>query len=194
MSNIKPKVINRGIPFGVGCYLFGYDQPSRITLSEYGRDIREALEGIPSVATLDVDLEGDTSYEMVGPGVPTRDGPLFVPVSADIQFRVTIPKRLHAKLVPWISWMPYECAEFEVRINAGFYSPVTFVRPLEPLTREHQSISVVLVREFLRGEFSRLNPRLRFGVVGPSPFHADCVLAMATHVRAVSRTGRPHSP
>lgn len=178
--------MNSKVSFGIGCFHFGVGAtlPFRFEGSQYIRELLAALQATPNLDSIRVDC-GDEAFEDwsldVTEELPSlREGPgLFPkPWHMDIEFEVQIPLRLQAQLLEEdISWVRTYTERFRVSIHYTYHLPVAFVELVDPSRRGSPSEAVIIVRRFLEQEFNKFaSSYIRFELLGPSPFHADCYI------------------
>jgi hypothetical protein len=175
------------IRFGIGCFHFGISRATPFSFKGdlYIQQLRQTLEACPSVAN--VKIAGPTDlmdYSQLVEDPPELIGhgrnyfPCAILDGLNIEFSIHIPFRVQENLIATpVSRLETFTEDFLVIINYGYHNPVAFIVPLEP-QKEHSrgSQAVQIVREFLSREL-KPNYTIRFEVLGPSPFHADCELA-----------------
>ncbi|MDT9722801.1 hypothetical protein QVE09_28300 [Paenibacillus sp. ClWae2A] len=167
------------IAFGVGCFHFGLKAGTNTTMGEYFNELQKMLESISNISEIDIefyeedyDLSEDVFISPNNRGI--SNGGTLEPYIEDlkISFDIFIPKRIQEDLGHSHSFFKTE--RFRVLINYTYYFPVSIIQLLEPLNNDVlPSSAVILVREFLRKEFSKVKSFIDFQVLGPSPFHAD---------------------
>lgn len=167
------------LSFGIGCFHFGIKKtpPFKYTGAEYIKELRKALESIPSIDNVDFDyaeefeaLSVDIEEEV--PSVEKGQG--FFPMARSMlrmEFDLYIPLRIQEQLAR-DRFLNTFTEKFRVSICSAYHSPVTFVVPIMPSRRPNPSDAVVVVRKFLEQEFK--SDYSKFESLGPSPFHADC--------------------
>lgn len=191
----------RQISFSIGCFMFEAPDEDLLTMEnrngkytvfDWARDVRHALEAIPSVDEITIEeptgikgrADAATSLHW-----PTHDlrahrepesghlGGPFIPNlnSGRIAFTLTIPKHVQDR----ITYRPLglRSTTFHVDMNFAEEFPVTFIAT----DREEvsPSMAIVVVREFLYSEFKQRADQMgpiRFSSMGPSPMWVDCLL------------------
>lgn len=177
--------IHEIVPSGIGCFHFGVTKPLPSTLqgSEYLKELRNQLEGIPNVDHIAIDSYldfEDTSLKLDEPLTSINDSYRFFPPPAcglDIEFEIYIPHRLQSQLAP-LDRRLFTCTErFRIFIRNPYFFPITFVEAIEPTGDCRPSDSVIVVREYLKNHFEESKPDgIGFDCLGPSPFHVDFFL------------------
>ncbi|MGB2569218.1 hypothetical protein ACPFP2_12300 [Micromonospora citrea] len=110
----------------------------------------------------------------------SRTGSIYFtphPVAGMLRFRITIPRRIHKELMPFVTGEHSE--EFTVLVCYWNDFPVTYVLEGNDV-KLPDSIGVAIVREFLQKELKRLGAEadgVSLSCLGPSPFHANFHLA-----------------
>ncbi|MDQ0496790.1 hypothetical protein [Paenibacillus brasilensis] len=167
------------IAFGVGCFHFGLKAGTNTTIGEYFNEIQKTLESISNISEIDIefyeeDYDLSESIFISSDNRGISDGGSLEPYLEDlkISFDIFIPKRIQEELKQIYDF--FETERFRISINYTYYFPVVTVQLLDPLSNNVlPSSAVVLVREFLRKELSKIKSFIDFQVLGPSPFHAD---------------------
>jgi hypothetical protein len=173
------------VSFGVGCFHFGVKRSPPFTLrnSEYLKELRNRLEGIPNIDHIIIDSYDDfedSPIELDEPLTSIDESYEFFPPPAsglDIGFEIYIPHRIQNQLAP-LGRKLFTCTErFRVYIRNPYFFPITFVEAIEPSGGCQPSDGVVVAREFLKKHFEESEPDgVGFDCLGPSPFHADFFL------------------
>lgn len=163
------------------------NQSGTYTVHDWASDVESTLNSIPSLDEVVVSgfdaVRGDNAptwrnpYEQILNDLPYnsmhRGGRLRPhPVRGQIRFTVNIPAHIQSEVFP--RYTPLAGNRFEVDIRYGYGMPVAFVRA--PEGEVSPSMSVAVVREFLRSEFeTRLGESpIKFTCMGPSPMWNDC--------------------
>jgi len=170
------------IPFGIACFHFGIamNPPFRFTGEKYIAELRKFLESIPNIEQIsitdidDVDQIPPQDIDEKIEDIHETRGVFPNWEFGEIGFTLHIPERIQRQILP----SSEICTErFEVSINYCFDMPVTFIKPINPTEMCRPSDAVILVREFLDQQFINAKSEyIRFEVLGPSPFHADCYI------------------
>jgi hypothetical protein len=180
-----------GPVFGVafGSFHFGLNPTASPpdTLQQYVDSVRHDLEAISSVERVEVpDLPAKQgSRPLKAPDTPPdleRLGKFFPRLAQgqDIQFTLQIPARTQREVFSVRSTEGLG-ERFRVTMTHDWGRALAMVHPLDANVRM-VSASVAMVREFLRREFERLpTALLRFECMGPSPVHAEFLLAPILH-------------
>jgi hypothetical protein len=169
--------------FGIGCLTFAPVssdmETGGLSSRELGalwkKEIEDGLALLPSVTKLAVEF-GEIYFRM-----PSRVDPLLKGDDEDLEptpiensfigFTVTIPKRMHAEIVPFSRISNFKCEQFQFYTVYCESGPVTFVRCLQDPGLEFiGSYPLVLVREFVKRELRRLEAPIELKALGPSPF------------------------
>jgi hypothetical protein len=176
----------RAMGMGVGCLVF---VPSvflrsyanfgpRTERAWWKKELESGLGLLPSITDLRVEVTG------ISQRMPPHSDILSSPIDYDIDysvgpsvhsyitFTVTIPKRMHAN---FIGHREVNSERFKVTTFYGYHGPATFVRSTDGQDKR-PSTYLVLVREFLKSELTRLETDLTVQRTGPSPFWADVFL------------------
>jgi hypothetical protein len=188
MVNIPPqRKTEDTIWFGIGCFHFGYEKPLPYTFRrhEYARELKVALESIPAVTDVNIDLPvNDLDPQKIGVGEAPPDlnegQGHFPPLSVCwINFQVYIPARVQQELAGKFAADETGTENFIVFLQYAYEGPVSYVllRDSAPGDRE-PSTAVRVVRLFLDRELDTAKTPIRFQSLGPSPFHADCSLSL----------------
>jgi len=169
------------IPFGIACFHFGIakEPPLRYNDEQYIAELRKVLESIPNVEQIIFEdlCEGQNTPLDISEKIPDicEEAGVFPNWEfGKIGFSIHIPDRIQRQLLPYSEI----CTErFEISINYSFDMPVTFIKPIDPIGSCCPSDAVIVVREFLRQQFINIKSEyIRFEVLGPSPFHANCYI------------------
>ncbi|MFE6078264.1 hypothetical protein ACFVQB_27795 [Paenibacillus sp. NPDC057886] len=166
------------ISFGIGCFNFGMKAGTATTVGGYFNELQKTFEAISNISEIKIELDEEdydfpkeissSIYDNMSLGGRIKPDVRNVRISFDI----FIPKRIQEDLKhnPEL----FKTEKFRVVINYTYYFPVAIVQLLEPYGGDvDPSSAVVLVREFLRKEFSKIKSFIDFQVLGPSPFHGD---------------------
>jgi hypothetical protein len=181
------------IAFGIGCFLFEVptaedpDPGGTIySLSDYVRDVRKALEQLPTISN----LSGEMPYlHSIGlHRYPWNPGTGYVPHAkgphpggtirpsvggGGFTFDIHVPARWQESTFG--GYVGTEDFRVDHRFADGF--PVTFIS-MAPGTKTRQPASfIVAVREFLESEFDKRREDtkpLMFCTIGPSPMWVEC--------------------
>ncbi len=166
--------------FGVGSFHFAWRTvEGATTAQDYVAALTRALNDIPTIKNVEIaheEIDPDCGFEPDVPDWGEGEGAYPWIDFFQLKFEVFIPKRLQDELLP----RPRAATgteRFAVHQTFGFESPVTFVRPLAPTGDHDPSTSVMLVREYLRREFKDPRHGIAFQCLGPSPLHAEFLLA-----------------
>lgn len=119
------------------------------------------------------ELEAEVTQEP--PSIRRTIGFFPAPNYMRLNFKLDLPMRIQNELSPLRSSerpIRTNTERFLVSIRQLYYAPVTFITCVDPTPDHLPSEAVVVVREFLRREFERVD-HVRFEVLGPSPFHSD---------------------
>jgi hypothetical protein len=173
--------------FGIGCFHFGIKTPAPFHFNgrEYLEKLRQTLEASDNIANVTIDAPPDllnTSQEVTATPTRMNEGCDYFPsgftAGLELQFSIHIPFRVQADLIDTtITRLETFTEDFLTSIYYRYHGPVAFVTPINPTAPAAGSIAVMIVREFLRRHFSRQDKSyIRFEVLGPSPFHADCAV------------------
>jgi hypothetical protein len=115
--------------------------------------------------------------------------PFSLPLGSfwEIEFNVHLPVRIQKEFIS--SFESTGTEDFLVTIKSAYYCPVTFIAPIGSES-ESPSHSVIVLREYLRREFSsRPDSQVTFEVLGPSPFHLDCFIKSAPSQAPIPESG-----
>ncbi|NYV74397.1 hypothetical protein [Streptomyces sp. UH6] len=162
--------------FGVGCMVPGLIECNDPDI--WTEKVTAAFDEIPSVERFKVFDVKDLDFSWIGDGYATPNLQRFaIPKSGAIVFTVTIPTRLQT--MPLVRQIDVE--RFNVMTVFSHTHPVTYVECLAKTeTLEDPSMSLAIVREFLRDEFKKRDSTVTLLTLGPSPFHANFSLQIGT--------------
>jgi len=175
------------IQFGIACFHFGISKepPFGYTDEQFIAELYKVLESIPNIEQINItDIEeGENPPQDISEKIPDIHEARGVFPNWEfgkIGFAIHIPDRIQRQILPFSEI----CTErFEVLINYGFDMPVTFIEPIDPIGRCSPSNAVQVVREFLNQQFINIKSEyIRFEVLGPSPFHADCYIKVGEDI------------
>lgn len=178
---IEEEQMDNTISFGIACFHFGIakEPPFRYDDKQYIAELYKALESIPNIEQINITGidEGENPPQDISEKIPDihEAGGVFPNWElGKIRFAIHIPDRIQRQILPFSE----VCTErFEVLINYVFDMPVTFIEPIDPIGECSPSNAVIVVREFLKQQFININSEyIRFEVLGPYPFHADCYI------------------
>jgi hypothetical protein len=103
-----------------------------------------------------------------------------LPRGSFVAFHAHIPHRLQEQLIRESGGTPHistRTEDFRVQLRDGWQMPCAAVELLNAPDNANPSRGVQVVREFLKSELRRTGEsRLGFGLVGPTPAHADIYL------------------
>lgn len=170
--------MNSKISFGIGCFHFGLKAGITTTMEEYFKELEKTLEAISNISEIDIEFyedDYDLSQEIGNSSDNNMSaGGRIEPYSQDVKisFEMFIPKRVQEDLKQ--TYESFKTERFRISINSTYYFPVVIVQLVNPLGENvYPSSAVILVREFLRKELSKIKSFIDFQVLGPSPFHAN---------------------
>jgi hypothetical protein len=172
------------IPFGIGCFHFGYHPQlgSKFIGEHYIAQLDQILATIPNIEKIQIDAEDDFKsyeFEIENQVDLLSDGPNYFPFpqsNISIRLLLFIPERLQKEIKGKYLSLP-TCERFAVEINYPYHFPITTVRPVNPPSDFQPSDGVFMCRKFLEQSFERaVNTSISFESLGPSPFHADIFL------------------
>ncbi|HEL3737757.1 TPA: hypothetical protein UMU63_002704 [Stenotrophomonas maltophilia] len=153
--------------------------PYSFTAEDYRSAVEELLSSLPSVTDIVVDVGGLARSPLVTEEpVNMREGE-GLPYYGDarILFSVYIPRRVQEELANRVGIQRRVAAEnFRVDIRTEYHGPVAFVECVGGGHEEDPSMSVFLVREYLKKHLEGKDGVARFDYMGPSPFHAEFYL------------------
>ncbi len=169
--------------FAIGCFHFSIKKDIKCSISQYIQEIEIALNLLPSISELVISYNEDEDDSIIDCSY-TGDSPLnncgiFCPRIEDlnIDFNIYIPYRIQKTLLGYTM----DTENFIVRMRDAYFAPFTIVECVNGSTNDASS-AVVLIREFIVNEFSKLQLKINFEILGPSPFHADCTLSLASGI------------
>ena len=175
------------LAFGVGSFRFPFKQmPSEgLLIHDYLELLKDTLEAVPNVEWVRYETGSGPDDALAVEEFEEDELELgFFPLGlvTTLDFRIHIPRRVQNELLTqrWFSADSLEAEDFDISIQDGFASPITFVRPVGASRNSDPSQAVVVVRKFLEDQIDQLDTPLMFKILGPSPFHADCFLAANT--------------
>lgn len=183
--------------FGVGCFSFEYVRMVEMSKSEileiqtnrFLTDLREALGNVLGVTNLrisddfylnpflslsrDEDLLHLNSYHDENFNMGLRRG--------SISFKINIPTAQQDK-----EWLRGKSIgeNFKVYFDFSQNMPLVFVEMLD-LGTPAPSLSIVILREYLRKSFLESGSKISLSTLGPSPFHCDFWLGHITNPEQV---------
>lgn len=154
--------------FGIGCLYFTVGPDCELHWKDA---VAESLASIPRVSDVEINLGVILAQEAAA-----SEG--YYPSQGTLRFRLYVPLDEQKELSDFAQDIPGVAEHFIVMMYFGYFEPVAFILP-QPATSWRDTFSgVIVVREYLRREFSsrRLPAKLRF--VGPTPLHVDpCIQA-----------------
>lgn len=169
--------------FGVGCFHFGIlvDVPYKFRMARYAQRIEEFLRSIETISEFAVEVDQHEEYNLKIQPLSMNEGDIF-PIEGifAVSFSLRIPYRTQVDIMkmirgPEYSWSDAGTEQFIVRTEYSYHGPVTIIECIEvddPNDCE-PSEAVVIVREYLKKKMEEYDSRLRFELIGPSPFHAN---------------------
>jgi hypothetical protein len=105
-----------------------------------------------------------------------KAGPGWFPSRGILRFRLHIPLEEQKELHELLTYLPNGPEHFVVMVYFRYFEPVVFILPQGVTSYTSLVSAVVVVREYLRREFSKRELSTELHVIGPTPFHADlCV-------------------
>lgn len=177
--------MNREKSLGIGCFHFGVKKlpPFTFTGSEYLTELGEVLSKITSLTNLKINADDDfkkysTDITELTENLEDDDWYFPYPMILNIEFDLYIPFRIQAEITEVDEKRLSTFTEnFNVKIIQSYYLPVAIIETKNPSKKNDPSNAVRIVREFIRGELSKIKSEyIRFECLGPSPFHFDCFL------------------
>jgi hypothetical protein len=173
--------------FGIGSFHFGYRKapPFKFRLHEYVRDLKSALESVPAITEVFIDIP-ETKFNIDNvdvhhdPGLFQDGVGHFPPIShGSIRFQIYIPARVQEDLCQVSAPTDTGTERFTVYIDYAYEGPVAFVTLQDPASGDRDPATAIqVVREFLVRELRPNKSPIRFEFLGPSPFHAECSLRL----------------
>lgn len=152
------------VGIGVGCLWFAQPLSDDPPSEKHFELVREKLLEIENLT--DLSIEGiDGKY---GSTVIFNDGEEYVYPNiywVKVEFNLFIPKKVQERL-------DADCGVENIRFNIEnhYHSPVAYISSTKHDENFDPSSSVILVRRYLEEKFE--NSDIKFGSIGPSPFHA----------------------
>ena len=163
--------------FGIGCLWFGRKLENATEdedPTKHFEAVRHALEAIPNLEDVEVSVPDRIVLKYSGfdeIGDVDHFNPLVLGVI--IRFRVHLPKRIQDQLLVYRESLA-ESEDFWVSIHYGTEAPTAIISYDASDPPRKPSDAVVVVRKYLEQQFERIE-NVGFGMLGPSPFHADFV-------------------
>lgn len=164
--------------FAVGAFHFGVTNPTpfEMTVRSYADAVNRALGQLSNVNNIEMDVgdEPDRKFGLqAGDENPqVEHGQAFpLPSNFRVSFDLFIPKRIQDDIRQSLG--PTGSEQFRVSIRYLYHSPVCFVVPVTQSDGARPSASIPVVREYLRSVMNLSTSPIRFGVIGPTPMHAD---------------------
>lgn len=169
---------------GLGCFHFKVKE--YISFTEYTKLLKEDLDKITNISNLQIlDIEDgfmsgflpieEENIEKFNFEDSTGFYPSFF--RGKIIFDIFIPKKAQNKIFDEISYQTNETFRVEICFNQIF--TFSIIEPKSIKDYEDGSLSVALVREFLKSELeNNKDSKFELEVLGPSPFHADFELEL----------------
>ncbi|MEA2112954.1 MAG: hypothetical protein U9P50_03225 [Patescibacteria group bacterium] len=176
------KINNKKKQVGIGCFHIKLDEQGP---GSYLKKLKEVLEAIPSINNIEISDSGFYKggflpiNENIEDNVETFDsGTGFYPSfsNAKVSFDVFIPQRIQKKISPFNLYC--ESENFKVAIYYTHIFTFTVVEPTKSIAEGEGSVSVVVIREFLKNEFDKCEEEIELETLGPSPMHIDYELEL----------------
>lgn len=168
--------------FGVGCFHFGYEPqlPFYFKTARYIEALTAALKSLPSVNKLSIihneTFNNEYQVEIATPTLNSGEGYFPVVTFLRINLSIYIPFRVQEEILESIGLERVDTENFSILMLDTYYGPVTFIECLNAPVEGSPSVAVVLLREYLKREFTKIEGPITFESLGPSPFHADFLL------------------
>jgi len=152
--------------FSVGCLYFGVRAKE---IHGWEEHVTEMLNRLPRVSDINVSADVARGWKTIG-------GITF-PIEGYVDFKLTIPLPLQRQLLTRVlseHSKSYSIETYRVIMFYEYHGPVAFVI-IDDSSAElwDSSDSTVIVREYLKKELPANPDSVKFGFVGPSPFHGD---------------------
>src|ERR1051326_3266014 len=153
--------------------------PIAFTGSQYLEFVRQSLARIAAIGNIEVVTyeEAFESLHWERPGKTPAYSETATPFPhldlVEIRFNLHVPERVQSTLAQRGLAVPETLGEdFVIEIQDGWQQPNTMVWPVDCASAADASNAVVVVREVLQEEFSRLGDTpVRLECLGPSPAH-----------------------
>ncbi len=173
----------------MGCFEIEFDKPVDLRkisedqqekmLNSYEQNIKNCLNKIENLSELEIN-----DLNPIFRGSFNRKSDCYSPSSdmGDIAFKLYIPKKVQSKKE---LCKDFNGEHFKVFIIFGYEMPVWYIFPIsenkDKDRNNEPSSSVVIVREYLKKTFNKLN--IPFHTIGPSPFHCDFYISPAEDLK-----------
>lgn len=170
---------HHSISFGVGSFNFGVNEsvPRSLSASQFVTDVQRALEAIHSINNISIECPNSEELELkFNDHIPSlKEDNAFIPNLHffSVSFDLYIPARVQREVTGQILSREADTERFRIFCHNEFDCPVTFIWPITDEPDDSPSSSVVIVREYLKSEFKKLDGYVTFEALGPSPYHAN---------------------
>ena len=167
---------------GIGCFWFAAKGVEETDFEAFRHDeflngIKETLESVDNISSVRiVSLIASLSFPPFAEQL-SDDYDLFPIINGvEIAFDIFMPKRLQEEYS--FGRSDVEAEHFQVSIKYGFEMPVAYISynlpDGEEIEDQSPSTAVVLIRKYLEKKLQDAT-KVKFQLLGPSPFHADFI-------------------
>lgn len=178
------------VAFGVGNFHFSLSDSwvGAVSYGDYMAEVRKTLERLPFVG----DIQGlapirgkswviNDDIHPPYPRIKDGENPVPLVLGGEFSFILHIPGRVLSTLPPFRGMRHSRMLpeKFRVHMRHGYHSSLCFVECLDAREGVEPSDAVVAAREILEQEIPKVDTRVVFDCLGPSPFHADFFLSKA---------------
>lgn len=162
----------QGLAVGIGSFHFELRAAEEPIVKVWPEKVKRALEAIPSVRDVEVDVPHSYTLGDFGEGPNIAYSPH--PTSGQIRFRLNIPERIQKEVFRY--WRGSQWENYVVLIFYTSGNPATFVFIDGAGPESDAALAVAMVREFIKREMDKLGEAadgIHFVCQGPSPFHVE---------------------